>query len=216
MHAIAGLDITVCQPLCNALVGEQHSFLDKRRGTRTLTRHNLHGHSVLIQQSTNLGRVKIDRAAGATDTTAEFGEFVSGDKEIAEVDVVAAGGLLARKTALKRFLARGLGSRNILGCTLQHRILNRAGTHQQRLGAVIVHTHTRANHAWIRIVMPHATLRIELDIDGKRKTVLVRAKRAQVTGQAFGQHGKHAIGQIHRCRAMASLKIDMPVPSHIV
>ena len=34
--------------------------------------------------------------------------------------------------------------------------------------------------------MPHATLRIELDIDGKRKTVLVRAKRAQVTGQAFG------------------------------
>ena len=64
--------------------------------------------------------------------------------------------------------------------------------------------------------MPHATLRIELDIDGKRKTVLVRAKRAQVTGQAFGQHGKHAIGQIHRCRAMAGLKIDMPVPSHIV
>ena len=64
--------------------------------------------------------------------------------------------------------------------------------------------------------MPHATLRIELDIDGKRKTVLVRAKRAQVTGQAFGQHGKHAIGQIHRCRAMASLKIDMSVPSHIV
>ena len=64
--------------------------------------------------------------------------------------------------------------------------------------------------------MPHATLLIEFDIDGKRKTVLVRSKRAQVTGQAFGQHGKHAIGQINRCRTMASLKIDMPVPSHIV
>ena len=64
--------------------------------------------------------------------------------------------------------------------------------------------------------MPHAALRIKLDIDGKRQAVLVRAKRAQVTGQAFGQHGKHAIGQIHRCRAMASLKIDMSVPSHIV
>ena len=49
MHAIAGLDITVRQPLCNALVGEQHGFLDKRRGTRTLTRHNPHGYSVLIQ-----------------------------------------------------------------------------------------------------------------------------------------------------------------------
>ncbi len=64
--------------------------------------------------------------------------------------------------------------------------------------------------------MPHATLRIEFNVNGKRKTVLVRAKRTQVTGQAFGQHGKHAIGQIHRCRTMASLKIDMPVPSHIV
>ena len=64
--------------------------------------------------------------------------------------------------------------------------------------------------------MPHATLRIELDIDGKRQAVLVRAKRAQIIGQAFGQHGKHAIGQIHRCRTMTSLKIDMPVPSHIV
>ena len=60
MHAIASLNVAVSQPLCNALVGEQHGFLDKRRGTRTLTRHNLHGYSVLIQQSANLGRVKID------------------------------------------------------------------------------------------------------------------------------------------------------------
>ena len=49
MHAIAGLDITVCQPLCNALVGEQHGLLDQRRGARTLAGHDLHGHTVLIQ-----------------------------------------------------------------------------------------------------------------------------------------------------------------------
>ena len=64
--------------------------------------------------------------------------------------------------------------------------------------------------------MANAALRIEFNIDGKRQTVLVGTKRAQVVRQALGQHGQHAIGQIHRCRAMARLKIDMPVPSHIV
>ncbi len=180
MHAIASIDIAVGKPLGHALVGEQHGFLDQRRGTRALARHNLHGYAVLVQQSANLGRVKIDRTAGATNTAAKFGKFVGGDKKITEIDVIATSSFLVRKTALKCLLARSLCSRNILGRTLQHPILHRAGTYQQRLGAVIVHTHTRANHAGIRIVMANATPRIEFNIDGKRKTVLVRAKRAQV------------------------------------
>ena len=49
VHAIASLNVAVGQPLGHALVGQQHGFLDKRRGTRTLARHDLHGHSVLIQ-----------------------------------------------------------------------------------------------------------------------------------------------------------------------
>ena len=64
--------------------------------------------------------------------------------------------------------------------------------------------------------MPHAALRVELNVDGKRQTVLVGTKRAKIVRQALGQHGKHAIGQIDRRRAMASLQIDMSVPSHVV
>ena len=64
--------------------------------------------------------------------------------------------------------------------------------------------------------MAHAALRIELNIDGKCKAVLVGTQRTQVIGQALGQHGQHAIGQVNRCRTMASLQIDMPVPRHIV
>ena len=76
VHAIAGLDIAVGQPLRHALVGQQHGFLNQRRGARALTGHNLHGHAVLVQQCTDLGRVKVDRTACATNTTAKLGELV--------------------------------------------------------------------------------------------------------------------------------------------
>ena len=216
MHAVAGLDIAVGQPLGHALVSEQHSLLDQRRGTRALARHNLHGHTVLVQQGANLGRIEVDRTARATNVAAKLGEFVGGDEKITQIDVIAAGGFLTRKSTIERLLTRSLYSRNILGGTLQHPILYRAGTHQQRLGAIVVHAHARANHAGIGIVVANVALRIEFNIDGKRQTVLVGTKRAQVVRQALGQHRQHAIGQIHRCCAMARLKIDMPVPGHVV
>ena len=64
--------------------------------------------------------------------------------------------------------------------------------------------------------MAHATLRVELNVDGKRQAVLVGTQRAQIVRQALGQHGQHAIGEIHRRRAMAGFQIDMSVPSNIV
>ena len=64
--------------------------------------------------------------------------------------------------------------------------------------------------------MSHATLRVELNVDGKRQAVLVGTQRAQIVRQALGQHGQHAIGKIHRRRAMAGFQIDMSVPSNIV
>ena len=83
--------------------------------------------------------------------------------------------VLARKPALKRFLARGFGRSDILRSALQHGILNCAGAHQQRLGAVIVHTHTRTNHTGIGVVMTHTALRVELDVDGKRQAIFIGA-----------------------------------------
>ena len=79
MHAIACLNIAVCQPLGNALVGKQHSFLDERRGTRALAGHDLHGNAVLVQQSANLRRVKVDRAARTANATASLGKLVGSD-----------------------------------------------------------------------------------------------------------------------------------------
>ena len=186
MHAIAGLDIAVGQPLRHALVGQQHGFLNQRRGARALTGHDLHGHTVLVQQRTDLGRIKVDRTARAANTTAKLGELVGSYEEIPQVDAIAASGFLARKPALERFLARGFNRGNILGGTLQHRILRRTGTYQQRLGAVVVHAHARADHAGIGIIMAHATLRVELNVDGKRQAVLVGTQRAQIVRQALG------------------------------
>ena len=82
MHAIACLDIAVGQPLGNALIRQQHSFLNERRGARALARHNLHGHALLVQKRANLRRVKVDRAARTTNVTAKFGELVCSDQEI--------------------------------------------------------------------------------------------------------------------------------------
>ena len=53
--------------------------------------------------------------------------------------------------------------------------------------------------------MAHTALRIELNVDGKRQAVLVGTQRAQIVRQAFGQHGEHAIGKVHRRRATAGL-----------
>ena len=53
--------------------------------------------------------------------------------------------------------------------------------------------------------MAHTALRVELDVDGKRQAILVGAQGTQVTGQALGQHGKHAIGKVDRRRAVAGL-----------
>ena len=64
--------------------------------------------------------------------------------------------------------------------------------------------------------MAHATLRVELNVDGKRQAILVGTQRAQIVRQALGQHGQHAIGKIHRRRAMAGFQIDMSVPGNIV
>ena len=180
VHAIACLDIAVGQPLGNALVSQQHCLLNKRGCAGTLARHNLYGHAVLVQQRANLGRIEVDRAACATYATPKLREFVCGDQEIGQVNVTAASSVLARKPALKRFLARGFGRSDILRSALQHRILNCAGAHQQRLGAIVVHAHARANHTGIGIVMAHTALRIELDVDGKRQAILIGSQGAQV------------------------------------
>lgn len=64
--------------------------------------------------------------------------------------------------------------------------------------------------------MTHTALRVELDVDGKRQAILIGAQGTQVIRQALRQHGKHAIGKVHRRRAMAGLQVDMPVPGNIV
>ena len=64
--------------------------------------------------------------------------------------------------------------------------------------------------------MAHATLRVELNVDSKRQTVLVGTQRAQIVRQALGQHGEYTIGKIHRRRAMAGFQIDMSIPGNIV
>ena len=171
---------------------------------------------VLIQKRSYLGRVEIDRPAGPADPAALLGELMGGREKISKIHAERTGALLTGLATFKRLGTRGLDGSHVLGCAVDGAKRDHARTGEQRLCAVVVHAHARADHARIRIVGAHTPLRIELDIDREGQAVLIGTQRAQVVRQTFGQHRQHAVGQVDRCRATPSLKVDMPVPGHVM
>ena len=83
---------------------------------------------------------------------------------------------------------------------------------KQPIGSIVIKAHARLNHTRIGTARYHAPARIEFDIHGKGKAILVRPQGAQIVRQALGQHGQHAIGQVNTGGAHASFKIDRTLP----
>ena len=77
-----------------------------------------------------------------------------------------------------------------------------------RLRLLIRELRRRAHHDAVERVAPLAPVRADDHAHGQRRPVFVRAQRAEVVGDALGQHRHDAVGEIDRIAALQRLAVE--------
>ena len=189
MHAIGRLDVGRSEKVRDALVGEDHGLLDEPRRTRATPDAHARRLPVGVEHDLGLDRLEVDGAAVVTHLLAQGSYLVEHAERLRHggVGVVPAG--------------KGVGA----GSTFEHRVHLVVG--KTCRGSYRRGHHLRGDEPPVgRKGHPH----------GHGQTILPRLQRADVVAQPLGQHGKHAVDEVHGAGALLRLVVDGSVPAHVM
>ena len=186
VHAEDAGEPGIAQVARHRLVRQDHGLLHERRRVRLAAQVDAHGVPLRIQAHLRLHRGEVQPA-----------------------------GRLARRRALPR-QAREPREPARERVVLRSAVGTARRPFQKGLRLVVGQPRIRADERRVQLVAHEARTVVQVQVGRHRAAHLAGLERAQVTRQLLGQHGYHAVGQVHARRPPPRIQVDRRVPGHVM